>query len=144
MLFLILAIILLVVWWWTYKSTESYKVLGALAPQNQIYYHCLSQCERADPRTYLQSSSGKMQCQRQCEDALSCSSLQNKVTTINDEAYQVCGHGTQGDWCRQIYASDKEIDARCQQDCLHTDDPGCMEACARSLSANKSRGWTWK
>lgn len=128
----------------TSKNTESYKVLGALAPHDKVYYQCLSECERSDPRMYLQSSSGKMQCQRQCEDSLSCSTLPNEAVTINDEAYHVCGHGTQSEWCRQIYATDREIDERCRQDCLWSGSEGCVEACTRSLSANKSQGWTWK
>lgn len=33
----------------TTRYREKFKVLGTLAPHRQVYYRCLSECERSDP-----------------------------------------------------------------------------------------------
>lgn len=100
-----------------------------------------------------------MACQEYCESSLTdiarrggpsypdeCHVPPSAVSTPADNAYRVCGDGTKGKWCRQIYFTDREIDEKCRQDCKYSTQPTniCMDLCKRSRSANKSLGWQWK
>ena len=138
---------------------EGFKVLGALAPFGNTYYKCLSDCERSDPGDRLTPTHGSMACQEYCDSTLTDISRRGGpsypdeypiapplITTEADDAYRVCGEGTKGNWCRQIYFTDREIDEKCRQDCKYSTEPAevCMELCKYSRSANKSLGWQWK
>ena len=141
------------------KTSEKFKVLGTLSPFNEVYYHCLSECERGDPADHLLPTHGSMACQEYCDSVITDLTRRGgpsypdeypvappQIITTNDEAYMVCGEGTKGDWCRQIYATDKEIDSKCRQDCKYSTEPvaECMALCTKAKSANKLRGWTYK
>ena len=154
---LILAVAGLLIW--HKRRTESFKVLGALAPYGPVYYQCLSGCERSDAGKRLTPTKGSMACQEYCDSVLTDISRRGgpsypdeypiapiPVSTAADDAYSVCGDGTKGNWCRQIYFTDREIDEKCRQDCKYSTNPPqtCMDLCAKSRSANKSLGWSWK
>lgn len=140
---------------------EGFKVLGSLANQAPLYYRCLSECERTDPAKQLGMTHGSMSCQSYCESTITnitrrggssfpCEIPLKKVeiVTRDDESYKRCGDGTKGEWCRALYTTDGEIDARCRQQCQYSTDayPVCMSKCAASMSGNRfnSGGWTWK
>jgi hypothetical protein len=157
----VIAIIVVAFLWWlvSKKGKESFKVLGTLAPYNQVYYKCLSDCERSDPGKRLTPTKGSMACQEYCDSTLTDISRRDgpsypeeypiaplTISTEADDAYKICGEGTKGNWCRQIYFTDREIDEKCRQDCKYSTQTTeeCMDLCAKARSANKSTGWSWK
>jgi hypothetical protein len=149
--------------WVFYKrsqnSNEKFKVLGTLAPYAPVYYKCVSECERSDFGKRLMPTKGSMACQEYCDSAITDISRRGgpsypneypiapiEVNTAASDAYKICGEGTKGTWCRQIYFSDREIDEKCRQDCKYSTDPAftCMSLCKKSRSADKSLGWQFK
>lgn len=141
------------------SSREPFKVLGAMGNQREVYYHCLSECERSDPGNRLTPTKGNRSCMDYCDSAITDLTRRGgasypddypvkSISIVNkrDESYKVCGEGTKGARCRELYNTDAEIDEKCRQDCQYNTDPTgvCMELCAKSLSGNKSLGWSWK
>jgi len=139
------------------SSREKFKVLGTLAPYGSVYYKCLSDCERSDPGNRLTPTHGSMACQEYCDSTITDISRRGGpsypdeypvaapiIETAADDAYALCGEGTKGNWCRQIYFTDRQIDDKCRQDCAYSTNLQCMELCANARSANKSIGWQWK
>ena len=134
------------------KKRESFKVLGALAQQKDLYYNCLSKCERSDPAKQLGPQKGNMMCLAYCDSVITDMTRRFDppvpVTTIDDKAYKQCGEGTYGNFCRAQAASDMEIYEKCAQECEYDTSPRevCLDSCAGAYSGNKYNhgGWTWK
>jgi hypothetical protein len=141
------------------KSREGFKVLGTLGNQPDLYYNCLSECERTDPRKQMGLTHGSMSCQSYCESTITDMvrrggpSYPNDfpikeipIVTRVDQSFVRCGQGTKGEWCRSLFATDGEIDQRCRQNCEFSTDqyPGCMKKCANSYEGNRYMGWNWK
>ena len=134
------------------KHKESFKVLGALAQQRSLYYQCLSECERSDPAKQLSPTKGNMMCLAYCDSVITDMTRRFDpkvpVTTIDDKSYKQCGEGTWGNFCRAQASTDREIFAKCSQECEYDTSPRevCLNSCAGMYSGNKSMagGWTWK
>jgi hypothetical protein len=141
------------------KKKESFKLLGTLAPYADTYYHCLSECERADPAKQMTPGKGSLACAEYCDSTITDWSRRggpsypsdSKVAipvfdTPIDLSYKICGDGSHAAWCRDLYTTSYEIDEKCRQNCAYSPLPEgeCVSLCAKSLVANKSRGWTWK
>lgn len=140
---------------------SGFKVLGTMGPYSDLYYRCYAQCERSDPAKQLYPTKGNFMCGEYCDSVITKmarvggpSDPQSKkipppiVRTPMDDAYQICGDGSRGDWCRSLYHSSSEIHEKCMQDCEYStlQRGQCMNLCSRTLSANKSiaGGWSWK
>lgn len=163
-LFLLILVALVVVYIvWSSKRKENFiegfKVLGTLGKQNQLYYRCLSECERSDPGKRMTPTHGSSSCLSYCDSVITDLTRRGGSTYVEDhpvaaatiidrvdESYLRCGDGTHGAYCRQLYATDGEIDEKCRQKCEYsTSSTGeCMELCTLAHSANHSRGWSWK
>lgn len=140
------------------KEVEKFKVLGSLANQRELYYKCLSDCERSDPGKTLLPTKGNFSCMKYCESTISDLVRRGgpsypvdipvetvPVFTRIDSSYSKCGDGTQGDWCRGQYASTGQIDELCRQNCEYSTSNTCMTDCSNVLRVNKSSGsWSWK
>jgi hypothetical protein len=144
---------------WGCSNQEDFKVLGNLASQRNMYYQCLSECERSDPALRLSPTKGSMMCQAYCDSTITDLARRGgpsypqdipvapvEVTTRIDKAYATCGDGTKGNQCRKNFATDGEIDEKCRQDCAYSSAPTeeCMKTCSNVLAVNKSTGWSWK
>lgn len=143
------------------SNKEGFKVLGTLSPYSDLYYRCLSQCERSDPGKQLLPTKGNFMCGEYCDSVITKMARVGgpsdpkvpkiptpEVKTYMDQAYEICGDGSKGDWCRSLFHSSAEIHEKCKQDCEYSTRPRaeCMDLCSRTLSANKSitGGWSWK
>lgn len=144
------------------KTTENFKILGSLAPQKQMYWQCLSDCERGDPSLQLTKTKGSMSCQEYCDSTITDIVRRGgpsypkdepvakvPINTRIDQAYALCGDGTKGAWCRKNFTTQGEIDQKCRQNCAYSTLPSdlCMTDCARTLEVNavgSAGGWTWK
>ena len=95
------------------SNKENFKVLGALAPQKDMYYHCLSECERSDPAKQMTPTKGSWMCKQYCDSSMTDmtrrsgpsyvkDALVNTVDIVTnmDKTFNKCGQGTKGDWCR--------------------------------------------
>lgn len=141
------------------KSRETFKVLGALGNQKQVYYRCLSECEKSDPAKQMSPSKGSKMCQVYCDSVLTDVTRRGgpsylrdfpvaeaSATSIPDTSFTKCGDGTHGEWCRSQVSTAGEIDEKCRQDCAYSTLPEerCMRDCTNILVGNKSSGWSWK
>src|SRR5689334_3947418 len=116
------------------RKKEGFKVLGSIgATQRNLYYKCTSDCERSDPGKQLSPFKGNLMCQEYCDSAITDMVRRGgpsypyrpmaktvPITTTIDEAYDVCGDGESGRWCRTLYHTGKEIDQKCRQDCEYS------------------------
>jgi hypothetical protein len=154
--FLILLLGVIYLFW---SSKEDFKVLGNLATQRNMYYQCLSECERSDPALRLTPTKGSMMCQAYCDSTITDLARRGgpsypqdipvaptQVITRIDKAYKACGDGTKGEVCRKHFATNGEIDEKCRQDCAYSslDAKDCMEKCSNVLAVNRTSGWSWK
>jgi len=141
------------------RRRESFKVLGNMGPQRELYYKCTSDCERSDPGKQLSPTHGNMMCLEYCDSVITDIARRGgpsdpdelpvaptKIVTSIDDAYHVCGDGDANAWCREKYFTATEIDAKCRQDCEYSTYPSgqCMRLCAASKAGNYSLGWSWK
>lgn len=141
------------------KTTENFKILGSLAPQKQMYWQCLSECERGDPSLQLTKTKGSMSCQAYCDSTITDIVRRGgpsyprdepvatvPITTAIDQSYALCGDGTKGAWCRKNFTTHSEIDQKCRQNCAYSTLPSdiCMKNCADVLKVNATTGWSWK
>lgn len=142
------------------RSSEGFtKVLGTLGKQKQLYYRCLGQCERSDPNKHMAPTHGSMACLEYCDSMITDIARRGGSTYYEDlpvasavvidradESYLKCGDGSHGARCREMYATDGEIDEKCRQECQYTSMPvkECMWLCAGRYEGNKSLGWSWK
>jgi hypothetical protein len=141
------------------KEKEDFKVLGALAPQKDMYWQCLSDCERGDPAMQLTKTKGSMSCLAYCDSTITDIVRRGGPSYPKDEpvatvpiktrinqSYAACGDGTKGAYCRKNFATDGQIDQKCRQDCAYSTLPAdlCMRQCSDVLAVNKSSGWSWK
>jgi hypothetical protein len=141
------------------RNMENFKILGSLAPQKQMYWHCLSECERGDPSLQLTKTKGSMTCQAYCDSTITDIVRRGgpsytrdepvksvPITTSIDQSYALCGDGTKGAFCRKNFSTNSEIDKKCMQNCAYSTLPAnlCMTQCSNVLSVNKSSGWSWK
>jgi|WetSurMetagenome_2_1015567.scaffolds.fasta_scaffold534899_1 hypothetical protein len=141
------------------RKREPFKVLGQLSPYKSVYYQCLSECERGDPAKQLTPTKGNMMCREYCDSSLTELSRRGGPSyedipsvklppykSVIDEAYEVCGDGSQNSWCRSIYTTSSEIDEKCRQDCEYSAYPvdTCMDLCRKSKFGNYAMGWSWK
>ena len=157
---LFIGLVILVVWvFMSRKRREGFKVLGTLANQKDVYYQCLSECEKTDPQKQLGRTHGSRSCTDYCDSTITDMvrrggpSYPNDfrlpptpVVTRIDESYRRCGDGTKGEWCRSLFSTDGEIDSRCRQECEYsTMSPmQCMKQCTASRVGNRYIGWNWK
>lgn len=138
---LILLIVVVVYYKWeANKSKEHFRLLGTIAPYKDIYYHCSSECERADPGTRTSTTHGSESCQQYCDFTVGNMATENhidvftnpngnpspkikKFKTTIDEAYEVCGDGGSASAieCRSNYHTESEIDEKCRIDCKYTE-----------------------
>lgn len=141
------------------KDNENFKVLGALARQKDMYYQCLSKCEKSDPALRLTPTKGSMMCQAYCDSTITDIVRRGgpfyprdepvatvPVVTRIDQAYSLCGDGTKSNSCRQNLATAGEIEEKCRQNCAYSTLPQelCMKDCSNVLAVNKTSGWSWK
>lgn len=160
--FLVGAILVILAVWYLLKKdnpSEHFKVLGALAHQKDVYYRCLSECERSDPAKQMTPSKGSQLCQQYCDSVLTDVTRRGGPSYPRDlpvatavaptrviSSYDECGDGTHGDWCRQQFATAGEIDEKCRQDCEYSTLPPkeCMKDCSNVREVAKVSGWSWK
>ena len=139
------------------KNRDDFKILGALAPQKQMYWKCLSDCERGDPSFQMTKTKGSMSCLEYCDSTITDMTRRGgpaysqdldaatvPIVTHIDQAYARCGDGTKGNFCRKNWTSDVQIDEKCRINCAYSPSNDCMTDCTKSLSPNKSSGWSWK
>ena len=156
-IYLILLFLLLIFFFWPRTTKDGFKVLGSLAPQKQMYWKCLSDCERGDPNFQMTKTKGSMSCLEYCDSTitdlvrrggpsypLDINAATVPIVTHIDQAYSRCGDGTKGAFCRKNFTSDVQIDEKCRQNCAYSPSSTCMEDCTKSLGPNKSTGWSWK
>lgn len=156
---IVIALFVLLFVAYLYKRREKFKVLGALGNQKDLYYRCLSECEKSDPAKQMSPSKGSQMCQAYCDSVLTDMTRRGgpsyphdlpiseaSVTTIPDSSFEKCGDGTHGEWCRSQISTAGEIDEKCRQDCAYSTLPVeiCMRDCSRNKVGNKSSGWSWK
>lgn len=122
---------------WNSKK-EHFRLLGTIAPYQEAYYECTSQCERADAGTKPSNVHGSAYCQQYCDYTVGKMATDKpilvvtnpngdpspkikKVKTSIDEAYEVCGDGGSAEAikCRSDYHTESEIDEKCRQDCKY-------------------------
>ena len=140
------------------KTKEGFKVLGTLANQNEIYYSCLSGCEKADPIDQLGRTVGSATCLDKCDfvgtaladvtevPGISTGIPKIRVDTVEDQSYQVCGDGSDFDRCRLDYVTRSNVLSKCAQDCKFSNLPyaRCVEQCNKSHRGAYIDGWTRK
>lgn len=154
--FLIFAVVIIL---YLCSTKENFKVLGNLSSQRQMYYQCLSECERSDPALRLTPTKGSMMCQAYCDSAITDIARRGGpsypqdipvapvgISTRIDKAYAKCGDGTKGNQCRKNFATNGEIDEKCRQNCAYSplETGDCMKTCSDVLAVNKTTGWSWK
>jgi hypothetical protein len=144
-------------------KSEKFKVLGALGPYKDLYYHCMASCEKTDPRKQLLKTHGNYNCANYCDSVITDLSRRGDATfprdfkvappeiaTEPDRSYNMCGDGTKAEVCRAAYSTDNEINQRCTQDCQYSTQTNeeCMRLCKDSYNPNfegsPKFGWGWK
>ncbi len=158
---LIIIVVILAIFMYCHGSRrkESFKILGSLAPQKDMYWQCLSDCERADPSLQLGKTKGSMSCLEFCDSTITditrrggpsypvdLEAASVPIKTRIDHSYNKCGDGTKGNWCRKNFTTDGQIDEKCRQDCAYSSMPEkqCMEVCSNVHDVNKTLGWSFK
>lgn len=145
-----------------YSTIRNNFVLGALGEYHQVYYKCLSDCERGDRAKQLGITHGNLMCDQYCESMVTEMTRQGgpsrpnqenypppKIETINDSAFKHCGseNDKETQECRKLYACQQEITEKCKQDCDYSKQPRdfCMTECQKFYTPNcTTLGWTWK
>jgi hypothetical protein len=134
-------------------------VMGALGQYKQLYYRCISECEREDKSNIL-GNGANINCDTYCNSKVTEMARRGgpsdpyhphteppKVKLTVDECYEQCGEGKIARGCRSKCACEKEVDEKCRQECMHSIMPEgmCMDICSKTLKANcSSLSWTWK
>ena len=132
---LILLIVIVVYYKWDAKR-EHFRWLGTMAPYQEVYYHCTSECERSNPVLRMSQTHGSPYCQQFCDYTVGKMATDKpieiftnpngdpspkikKVKTPIDDSYEVCGDGGSAEAvkCRSDYFTESEIDEKCRIDC---------------------------
>jgi hypothetical protein len=143
------------------KSRENY-VLGALGPYREVYYKCMSHCEREDLSKKLGATHGSLMCDAFCNsmgtemarqgDASRSTQPYYKppiIRTSIDKCYEKCGYDSNPDAneCRDKCFCHSEVIDKCKQECAYSDMPKdqCIDQCSKIYGANCSTlAWNFK
>lgn len=139
---------------------EGFKVLGTLANQDQFYYSCLAGCEWGDPIDQLGRTVGNPVCLDTCDyvgtaladntrvpgisDYLPLGKM--RILTVEDQAYALCGDGTDTERCKSDYVTAANVKNACSHECKFANLPydRCMEHCNASKRGHYINGWIKK
>lgn len=159
MLVFVILLIVLLLFVFMRRKNEDFKILGALGNQKDLYYRCMSECEKSDPAKQLTPTKGSWMCKQYCDSVITDITRRGgpsyprdlpvasaSAPDSSDLSYSKCGDGTKGAWCRRNVYTAEEIKGRCGQDCQYSSLPTdmCMKQCFDSLKSRRSLGsWKW-
>ena len=119
-------------------------IVGALAPYKDIYTHCLSECEKSDPRMYL--GADNWGCQTMCRSRVTDMRRGNIAPPVVVGTVESCTANCDGNRrCVEDCSCYGEIIKWCAMECQYSADKGCQDQCFLAMQPNcNGSSWTFK